>query len=276
MIAAPEAAEVVPGVYDIDAELYHSDPIPGGSLSSTGARILATQCPAKFKHWVDNPEPYKPEFEFGTAAHTVVLGDGPDLVKVEHTDWRTKEAKKAVAAARAADKVPLKPADYQTVHDMATELLAHPEARDLLAPGSGQAEQSIFWLDHGVWRRARIDWLRDDIVDYKTCRSANPLHLEKAVYEYGYHQQEEFYRDGAVALDLIRPDAPFKFIFQEKTEPYLVTVAELDGTARDIGRRLNERALFLYDHCRDTGHWPAYVEDTTVISLPAWVERQYA
>lgn len=270
------AAEVQPGVYDIDAELYHSDPIPGGSLSSTGARKLATQCPAKFKHWVDNPEPTKKAFEFGTAAHTVLLGEGPGLVRIDFADWRTKEAKAQVAAARDEGKIPLKPVDYQAVYDMATALAANPEAADLLAPGSGAAEQSIFWPDRGVWRRSRIDWLRDDaIVDYKTCRSADPEHLEKAVHEYGYHQQEDFYRDGAVELGLLRPDAPFKFIFQEKDPPYVVTVAELDDSARAIGRRLNERALFLYSHCRETGHWPGYVEQTALISVPAYVERQY-
>lgn len=270
------AVDVEPGLYDIPAELYHSDPIPGGSLSSTGARKLATQCPAKFKHWLDNPQPPKTEFEFGTAAHSIVLGDGPDLVKIDHDDWRTTEAREAVDAARAAGKIPLKPADYQAVHDMATELLAHPQARDLLAPGSGEAEQSMFWESHGVWRRARIDWLRPDgIVDYKTTRSADPLHLEKAVHEYGYHQQQEFYRDGAVHLGLIEPDAPFTFIFQEKEPPYVVTVAELDADFRDIGRLLNERALFLYAHCRATGQWPAYTDDTAFIAPPAWVGRQY-
>src|SRR5690606_30614366 len=71
--------EVEPGVYDnVPSEVYHSDPVPGGSLSSTGARKLATECPAAFKHWLDNPEPSKKEFDFGTAAHKVVLGDGPE------------------------------------------------------------------------------------------------------------------------------------------------------------------------------------------------------
>lgn len=269
------AVDVEPGLYDISAELYHSDPIPGGSLSSTGARRLA-DCPARFKYFLDHPEPYKPEFEFGTAAHTVILGNGPELVVVDAKRWDTDETKAKVAAIRAAGNVPLKPEARQRIDDMAEALARDPEASDLLTPGRGVAEQSLFWEDRGIWRRVRIDWLTpDEIVDYKTARSVNPEHLQKAVHEFGYHQQQEWYRDGTAALDLLPREAPFKFICQEKQPPYLVTVAELDFPAAAIGRDLNERALHIYAHCRTTGHWPAYVERTALISLPVWAERKY-
>lgn len=275
MTATEAPAEVVPGVYDIPAELYHSDPIPGGSLSSTGARRL-TDCPARFKYFLDHPEPYKPEFEFGTAAHTVILGNGPELVVVDADKWNTNETKARVAAIRAAGNVPLKAEARQRIDDMAEALARHPEASDLLVPGSGLAEQSLFWEEDGIWRRSRIDWLRpEEIVDYKSARSVNPQQLEKAVHEYGYHQQQEFYRDGAAALGLLRRDAPFKFICQEKQPPYLVTVAELDFFAADYGRQQNALALHLYESCRESGHWPAYAEGTAYLSLPPWVERNH-
>ncbi|WP_329114556.1 PD-(D/E)XK nuclease-like domain-containing protein [Streptomyces sp. NBC_01353] len=269
--------EVEPGLYDIPAELYHSDPIPGGSLSSTGIRRL-TDCPARFKYFLDNPEPYKPAYEFGTAAHTVVLGDGPELIVVDEKRWDTDETKAKVAAIRAAGNVPLKAEARQRIDDMAQALASNPEAADLLTPRSGIAEQSAFWPDHnGIWRRTRFDWLRPDgIVDYKTTRSVHPLALEKTVHEWGYHQQDDFYLTTAVELGLIPPTAFFKFIYQEKQPPYLVTVAELDATAMSIGRRLNERALHLYAAGRATGHWPAYSDSTVLISVPPWVERQYA
>lgn len=276
MTAAVEVpAEVQPGLYDIDAELYHSDPIPGGSLSSTGARRLA-DCPARFKYFLDNPEPYKPEFEFGTAAHTVILGNGPELVVVDEKRWDTNETKARLTKIRAAGNVPLKAEARQRIDDMAEVLSQHPEASDLLIPGSGLAEQSIFWEEQGIWRRSRIDWLRpDEIVDYKSARSVHPDYLQKAVSEYGYHQQDDFYRRGAVHLGLIPASGSFKFIFQEKKPPYLVTVAELDFPARVIGGELNDRAIYAYAMGRATGHWPAYSEGITYISLPKWVERKY-
>ena len=116
MTTATEApAEVEPGLYDIDAELYHSDPVPGGSLSSSGARKLATECPAKFKYWSEHPQPPKKEFDLGTAAHTLVLGNGPELVVVDAEKWNTNAVKAEVTAIRAEGKTPLKPSELAQV-----------------------------------------------------------------------------------------------------------------------------------------------------------------
>ncbi|NXY96404.1 PD-(D/E)XK nuclease-like domain-containing protein [Streptomyces sp. BR123] len=268
--------EIEPGLYDIPVDLYHSDPVPGGSLSASGAKVLA-DCPARFKYLLDHPQPHKPEFEFGTAAHTVVLGDGPELVVVDEDKWLTQETKGRVAAIREAGGIPLKRADYQRICDMAEALAAHTEASEILTPGSGVAEQSIFWPDGPIWWRSRFDWLRPDLIaDYKTTRSVHPDYLGKAVHELGYHIQEHIYRRGAVELGLLPEGASFKFIYQEKQPPYLVTVAELDPVARYVGHRLTQDAAASYLYGRETGHWPAYVETSTVLSLPPYIERQYA
>ncbi|GAA2929417.1 hypothetical protein GCM10010446_12450 [Streptomyces enissocaesilis] len=265
----------MPGMYDIPAELYHSDPIPGGSLSSTGARTLVSQCPARFHYDLTHPQPYKAVFDFGTAAHKLVLGDGPELVLVDEPRWDTDATKARVAEIRADGNIPLKRDALQRVHDMATALSEHSEAADLLDPDSGVAEQSVFWTIGNAWCRARFDWLREDqLVDYKTCRSAHPDAIQKAIQEHGYHVQEDWYRRAAVALGLVPEQAPFPFIFQEKEQPYLVTVVRLD-LWRDIAHQLSERALFIYESCRTSGHWPAYTTETALISPPAWLERQH-
>ncbi|MGW6557959.1 PD-(D/E)XK nuclease-like domain-containing protein [Streptomyces hydrogenans] len=268
--------EVEPGLYDIPAELYHQDPVPGGSLSSTGIRRL-TDCPARFKYFLDHPEPYKPAYEFGTAAHTVVLGDGPELIVVDGDRWDTKETKAKVAEIRAAGNVPLKREAKQRIDDMADALARHPEASDLLTPGTGVAEQSAFWPDpRGVWRRVRFDWLRrDGICDYKTTTSVHPDELKKTSEKWGYHQQDAWYRETAIELGLIPPDGFFKFVFQEKAPPYLVQVVELDFPARVIGSERNDRAIRTYLTCMATGEWPAYSDTTTYLSLPPWAERKY-
>lgn len=275
--AAEEPVDVEPGLYDIDAELYHSDPIPGGSLSSTGARKLVTDCPAKFKHWLDNPQPHNKALELGTAAHKLVLDDGPELVLVDAEKWNTDAIKAEVAAIRAAGNIPLKQHELDQVEAMAAALRAEPEAARLLEPGSGVAEQSAFWNDNGVWRRCRFDWLRHDgqIVDYKTARSCRREDLEKAFNEHGYHQQQEWYLDGGLALDLVDPEKPFQFVLQEKDPPYLVVVTTCDPMAREIGRHLNTAALNTYAACRESGEWPGYLPNP-MTALPSWVERQYA
>lgn len=280
MTAAVEVeapAGVEPGLYDIDAELYHQDPVPGGSLSSTGARKLASLCPAKFKYWSEHPEPPKKEFDLGTAAHTLLLGNGPELVVVDAEKWTTNAAKAEVAAIRAEGKTPLKPSELRQVKAMVAVVRADPEASALLEPDSGVAERSAFWEDDGIWRRARFDFLRHDgqIVDYKTARSCRREDLEKAFNEHGYMQQQEWYIDAGVALDAADPEKPFQFVLQEKEPPYLVVVTTCDPMARAIGRHLNQVALNAYAICRESGEWPGYLPNP-MIALPSWVERQYA
>lgn len=280
MTAAVEVeapAEVEPGLYDIDAELYHSDPIPGGSLSSSGARKLVKDCPAKFKYWLENHEPPKKDLEFGTAWHSVALEDGPELVLVDAARWDTNAIKAEVAAIRAEGNIPLKRPELQKIRDMVAALRADPDASRLLEPGTGVAEQSAFWEDNGVWRRSRFDFLRNDgqLVDCKSARSCRREDLEKAFWEHGYAQQQDFYEAGGIALDLVDPERPMQFVLQEKEPPYLVVVTTCDPMARTIGRHLNEVALNTYAICRAAGEWPGYPANP-MTALPSWVERQYA
>lgn len=273
-----------PGIYpDIDDDVYHRDPVPGGSLSSTGARkLLPPSCPAKFRYWLDHGDPHKDAFDLGHAAHLKVLGRGLDLVVVDAPDWRTKAAREAKEAAYAAGKVPLLAADHQRVTNMADAVRQHPLAGPLLHPDSGQPEVSAFWVDQptGVWCRARYDFLRHAtpgrrriVVDYKTTPSADLEHIQRAIYRFGYHQQGGHYLDGATQLGL--EDAAFVFVFQETEPPHVITVVQLDPVALRIGRDLNRQALDTYAECIRTGIWPAYSGDIELIALPAWVERQH-
>lgn len=289
-MTAVQAAERLivtqPGVYDLTEQQYHGDPVPGGSLSSSGARrILPPSCPARFRYEADHPSAPTKALDLGTAAHSVVLGIGAPIVRVDAPDWRTKAAREARDAAHAAGEVPLLPADYQQVQDMAAALRQHPIAAALLDPDrGGSPERSLFWVDAPteVWRRARLDWMPDHtngrrpiIGDYKTCRDASPDALSKAIHDHGYHQQAAWYLDAGAALGLWDDDAAFVFVCQEKTAPYLVTVVEPDPVALRIGRALNRRALELYRDCVLSGRWPGYADDVIQIGLPVWAENRY-
>lgn len=272
-----------PGVYDLTDEAYHSDPVPGGSLSSTWARkLLPPSCPARFKWDLDHPTPHKKTFDIGHAAHKLVLGAGPELVCVDRPRWDTNEVKAEVAAIRAAGAVPLKADEYAQVHAMADAIRQHPLAAALFNPASGKPEQSLFWVDDesGVWRRCRLDWLpatragRMLVADYKSTTSAEPGHLRRTVGTYSYHCQAAWNLDGIVALGLAEEPA-FVFVCQEKNPPYLVTVVQVDDVAEQIGRERNRRAIDKYRECQETGHWPGYSDDVELISLPAWAERQH-
>lgn len=275
-----------PGIYpDMPIDVYHADPVPGGSLSSSGARkLLDPSCPALYKWERDNPTPPKREFDLGHAAHKLVLGEGGEIVVTEWTDWRTKAAREERDAIRATGAVPLLAHEGEQVHAMADAIRQHPTAGALFAPNSGVAEQSMFWQDsrHGVWRRARPDWIphrqaggRLIITDYKTARAVDPTSLQRAVYEHGYHAQAAWYIDAVKALGLAGDQEPaFIFVFQAKTPPYLVHLIELDFPALQLGAARNERALQIYAECQRTGIWPGFNDRITYLPLPTWAEKR--
>lgn len=266
-----------PGVYDIPADVYHADPVEGGSLSSTGARkLLPPSCPALFRYeQLSGPERRR-ELDIGQAAHLVVLGEGPEIHVVDADSYKTKAAQQERDEAYTRGAVPLLPAEFDAVQAMAAALREHPRTAELFSEG-GLAEQSLFWVDTetGVWCRARPDWLSHRLVDYKTTAKASPRHISQAVATYGYHVQAAHYIEGAVMLDLVPPDAEFLFVFQEKTPPYLVTVVELDDVALKVGREKMRQALEIYRDCKAADVWPAYSSDIELISLPTWVVRAH-
>lgn len=265
-----------PGVYEMAAGEYHAH----SALSSTGARrLLPPSCPALFKYERDHGQAHKRVFDFGHAAHKMVLGDGPELVVVDAPDWRTNAAKAQRDEAYAEGKVPLLPDEFEMVQLMAAEQRRHPAAFER---GSGKPEQSLFVKDEktGVMLRARIDWLPDAtdkrmvLVDYKTTASAEPRAFARSVANYGYYQQAAWYVDMVIALGLAS-DVAFRFVAQEKTPPYLVTIFEMDEAALRIGRLRNRDAIDLFAACVAAGEWPGYSDEIEPIILPAWLEAEY-
>lgn len=276
-----ELAGVVDGMPEDE---YHAH----DALSASGAKkLIAPSCPAIYRWEKDNGQPPKRAFDVGHAAHAQVLGVGGEVVVVQKTakdktvcdaeDYTTVSARQHRDEIRAAGKIPLLASEKAAVDGMAAALRQHPKASALFDPDHGKPEQSLFWRDWvtGVQRRARLDWLPESdggrlvIADYKTCVSAEPSAVRKTIANYAYHQQDAWYRDGVHTLGLA-DDIGFRFVFQEKTAPYLVTVVELDNEAVRVGRARNDEALRVFAKCTATGVWPSYSDDVQVVSLPPW------
>jgi hypothetical protein len=245
-------------VYDMDDETYHADPIEGGSLSSTFARLLTEHVPAKAKAIRENRKSTK-AMNLGKAAHAHALGAGPELIVWEH-DGRTKEGK-AERASRAFDleseaAVAVTQAERAQILDMAEVLQTDLTLRGIL--DSAQPEVSAFWQEGSVWCRARYDLLGPLAWDYKTCESATARGFEAAMATYGYHQQAEFYQRGLRALVNEAGEHPMRFICQETRPPYLVQIHTCDELAIEVASALNDRAIGIYDACMRDDQWPGF------------------
>lgn len=277
-----------PGIYDLTHEQYHADPVPGGSLSSTGARKLTPPDGSPARFFYDSTHPtHKREFDFGQLAHNELLGVGPELVFIDFDDYKKKDARIQRDEAYAAGKVPVLPHEMDIVYDMMMAIKAHPWAGTLLAKGAGKAEPSFFWRDAGIMKRSRPDYISYRrhpktgqliIVEYKTTPSAEKNKFTKHAYDLGYHQQGAWICDAARGVGLVASDENpmFLFVAQEKKQPYIVNVIQLGGTAQMWGRALNEMAVELYKECRATGVWPGYSSDIEEMpETPVYLTRTY-
>ncbi len=280
------------GVYaGIPEETYHAD---RDSLSSSGARTILWDSPALFHFEQSQPPAPKDHYDMGHLTHLLVLGEGgrievldPDEIgkkadgKKADNPKSTKAWKDAVAEVRKRGAVPVTPDQYETASQMATKVHEHPRAAELLS--QGDAEISGWWTDPitGVRLRWRGDWLHEGrtrliIVDYKSTKSARPSSFHRSCSDYGYHQQEAWYKAGAKANDL-DDDPLFVFIAQEKEPPYLVSVHESHPDDVVRAAALNRKAIDIYARARDTGIWPGYGDGIHTIVHPTYaIQREEA
>lgn len=246
-------------IRDMPDAIYHADPVPGGSLSSTFARLLTKHVPARARSERKNRKPTK-AMNIGKAAHAHALGAGPQLIVWEF-DGRTKAGKaerEAVAELLATEAaVAVTEGEREQILGMASALREHAEVAALL--DRCESEVSAFWQEGDVWCRARYDLLESAAAyDYKTCELASRRGFSKAMAAYGYHQQAEFYQRGLRALDHPAADERMRFICQETTPPYLVQIHTPDDEAMEAAETLNDRAINIYKEANRTGIWTGY------------------
>jgi hypothetical protein len=268
-----------PGFYDDISEAdYHAD---RDSLSVSGAKVLL-KAPALFRWQQDHPV-RKDVFDFGTAAHRLVLGVGCDLIVFEYDAEKIKSPKSTTAwkdrqaEVRQAGNVLLLPEEHAAVVAMADTLSSHTLAMRLLS--EGRPEVSAYAIDEatGVMRRGRFDWLGPNVLtDYKTAASVDPRDLAGrygAVKKWGYDMQAAWYTD--LARDLGHPASAFAFIFQAKEPPYPVVVAYLRDDDLWDARQRNREALERFRDCTESGLWPGFLPDTSAAVLSLTDQTYY-
>lgn len=273
-----------PGIYNISAKEYGLDPCLTPSLSASIAACLCLETPAhaKVRHPRLTAQPVQDESEpmdIGTAAHALIL-EGLSIVQViDAPDWRTNKAKEERDAARLIGKVPILAKNWLKVLAMVesahAQLENHKDSRDAFF--NGKPEQTLVWLEDGIWCRARLDWLHDTykrIYDYKaTGITANPEIVSRTLFRNGWDIQCAFYLRGVKALTGI--DAEFKFVVQETHEPYQLCVIGLSPPALTIGEKKVMYALDKWRECLQSNEWPGYINRTYYALLPEWEEKKW-
>jgi hypothetical protein len=271
---------IAPGVYDMAADRYHSDPCPVPSLSSSIAKKLVRQSPmhAHYAHprlGGNGGGTPTQAMDDGTILHAIILGKGGDIEVIEADDFRTNAAKAARDAARAAGKTPILAhkltALRATAHAIRKNIEAHPAARRLLGPG--KAEQAMIWEEDGVWFRSLVDWMPEGgrgLMDLKTTGlSAAPGEFErKLIHDYAF--QDAFYARGYKALMGVYPD-PMLFVAAETEEPCGVSVMAAALTLRAVAEAEVERAVRTWRHCMTTNEWPGYPPFVASVEAPNWL-----
>lgn len=271
---------------NMSAEEYHADPCETPSLSSSVARILLFDSP--HKAWHAHPKlnpawaPREPEekFDLGTAAHDWLLRGLDSAEIVDAPDWRTKAAREARDAARAAGRIPLLAHRADEVRMMADSARAQLAAfREKPTPFvDGKAEQVLIWKeDNGILCRARLDWINDDRItvdDYKTTSgSANPEEWSRTMFGGQYDVQAAFHIRG---LRAVYGTAPvFRFVVQENYAPFDLSIIALDPEAIEYAERKVERAIALWGECLESGEWPSYPRRTCYASIPSYLASQW-
>lgn len=278
-LAAPPAL----GIHDWTAEQYHADPLRpwGGSVSSTQLRHVLWEdggSPAQVRWEAEHPE-FKDAYDFGSAAHRMVLGKGDAIRVVDATDWKTKAARAVRDEVRAAGGTPVLRKDFARARRLMHAVLRHPEAGPLFAPGRGVPERSVLWVDEltGRYCRAMLDRFPDPdwpgrplAVDLKTTTSVRTRDLVRTVVKYGYDQQAAHYLDGLATVGLV--DAGFVFVFAESRPPHLVRAVQLSPAWLERGRRRNREALDELDRCLDLDDWPGAPPGLLTLEPPPWLD----
>lgn len=270
-------------IMDCITTAYLDDPAPEPSLSSSIAKIMLDRSPAHAR--LAHPRlggkrnDGTPEQDMGTLVHRLVLGKGADVHPVSAADWRTKAAREERAAARAAGKIAVLASQHQEAAVAARAIVEHLSLQGVSL--YGESEVGILWDEPAefgtVYARSMLDHVvpRDGMLhvyDLKTIYSAHPDDCTRSALKFGYDIQQAAYTRAA---DLAWPEyagrVVFSFLFCEVEPPYSVTVAQLDATMRERGRRRWNEAVETWSRCLHSDTWPSYARELVTLQSPGWL-----
>ena len=268
-----------PGIYSLPDKIYHGDPCPKPSLSSSVAKILLDRSPlhAWHSHPRLNPD-YRPRpesktLDLGSVAHRVILEQSWKGIAVcDANDWRTKDARVLRDVARERGAIPILRKQQCQIEAMATAAADIGLFQSVL--GQSSIENTVAWQEGQVWCRVKPDILPSNspcIWDFKTTGlAATPEHwgrtqLPEYLLQYGLYTR-------GVRKVLGWEECEMRFVVQETEPPFSLAIFALADDYREFADRLADKAIRLWTECVTTNHWPGYQTDYAIeMELPAWL-----
>ena len=265
--------------------IYHADPCPTPSFSSSMARDLVEKTPLqamlRSRRLNSNYRERKSDaMNFGTLAHDFILKGGRSTFEIAPFDsWRTKDSQAVRNSIQARGLIALNESTAEECvgqlekmrSALKDQIAKHAEYPKLMI--SGKAEQSAFFFDGDLWNRARFDWLDDAYpdtpFDYKTTGLTFEQWQRQELWGGGYMQAAHYQKVFAGVFS--KPSGPFTFIVQQTFEPFMMMVFTID-------RSFDEQVMERYNLARlkfktgvAGGGWPGASNSTQHSCPPPWV-----
>jgi hypothetical protein len=212
--------------------------------------------------------------DVGSIIDKLILGGGPDVVIIQHENFKTKDAQNTREAVRKNGAIPVLARRYYELQDIAKAVKVQLETKGFTFWEHGATKLKLEWTDpvYGVACAGEIDHYDEPTIwDLKTTRDASPKALSRSVVEYGYDIQSAAYRQAIETLHHeLLGRVRMLFLFVETEPPYAVTVAEPNGMMRAMGEHKWERACKAWRDCIASGVWPGYSDEVVEVEPKPW------
>ena len=246
-------------------------------LNYSGAKQIL-RSPAHYKAWLEaqaEDESDSPALKLGRLVHLACLQPKEflDRVKIEpNVDGRTKEGK----AIKEAFKATLAEGDETVTDELYAQIDGIAESVEF-AINTLKPDQSCWVTEKpytkdfdGITIKGRPDLVFKikgcealQILDVKTCQSAEPAAFARDIANYKYHLQAAFYSELVGTTN-------FFIVAVEKEPPYAYRIYTLDAAALSEGQALMRDAVAAYKQSITFQTWPSYTRNVCEISLPKW------
>jgi hypothetical protein len=258
---APDHKTLLPGLHQIPMTSY----LALKALSSGMCHSILTYSPAHALYWQEHQDVASEAIDTGTAIHDALLEGIDRIVPVDAPDWRTKAAKEARDAARAAGLIPMLAHKVPSVRDAVGAARTLIEASSLVGIfDCGKPEQTLVWREGDLVCKARPDWLTDDgdvLLHVKTTKgSANPpVWIRTQLEGMGYDCSTAFYARGLNAVSPRDADSTeHVFLVIEQEAPHGCSLVGLDPAMWEIADAKVGRAIRTWQQCIASGMYPGY------------------